>query len=55
MISVKFFAQLREVTGTEGFEIDALDLEGVYQVLADRYPAEVFAQLRGDNVRIAIN
>ena len=27
----------------------------MYQVLADRYPAEVFAQLRGDNVRIAIN
>lgn len=55
MVSVKFFAQLREVTGTEGVEIDAADLNGVFIELAKRYPENVIVQLRGDNVRIAVN
>ena len=55
MVSVKFFAQLREVTGTEGVQVNALDLDGVFIELAKLYPEEVIAQLRGDNVRIAIN
>ena len=55
MVSVKFFAQLREVTGTEGVQVNALDLDGVFIELAKLYPEEVVAQLRGDNVRVAIN
>ena len=55
MVSVKFFAQLREVTGTEGVQVNALDLDGVFIELAKLYPEEVIAQLRGDNVRVAIN
>jgi molybdopterin converting factor subunit 1 len=55
MVSVKFFAQLREVTGTEGVQVDALDLDGVLVELAKLYPEDVVAQLRGDNVRVAIN
>lgn len=55
MVSVKFFAQLREVTGTEGVQDNALDLDGVFIELAKLYPEEVIAQLRGDNVRVAIN
>ena len=55
MVSVKFFAQLREVTGTEGVQVNALDLDGVFVELAKLYPEEVIAQLRGDNVRVAIN
>ena len=55
MVSVKFFAQLREVTGTEGLQINAADLNGVFVELAKQYPEDVIAQLRGDNVRIAIN
>ena len=55
MVSVKFFAQLREVTGTEGLQINAADLNGVFVELAKQYPEDVIAQLRGDNVRVAIN
>ena len=55
MVSVKFFAQLREVTGTEGVQVNALDLDGVFIELAKLYPEEVIVQLRGDNVRVAIN
>jgi len=55
MVSVKFFAQLREVTGTEGVQVNALDLDGVFIELAKLYPEEVIAQLSGDNVRVAIN
>lgn len=55
MVSVKFFAQLREVTGTEGVQVNALDLDGVFIELAKLYPEDVVAQLRGDNVRVAIN
>ena len=55
MVSVKFFAQLREVTGTEGLQINATDLNGVFVELAKHYPEDVIAQLRGDNVRVAIN
>ena len=55
MVSVKFFAQLREVTGTEGVQVNALDLDGVFIELAKLYPEDVIAQLRGDNVRVAIN
>ena len=55
MVSVKFFAQLREVTGTEGVQVNALDLDGVFVELAKLYPEDVVAQLRGDNVRVAIN
>ena len=55
MVSVKFFAQLREVTGAEGVQVNALDLDGVFIELAKLYPEEVIAQLRGDNVRVAIN
>lgn len=55
MVSVKFFAQLREVTGTEALQINAADLNGVFDELAKRYPEDVLAQLRGDNVRIAVN
>ena len=55
MVSVKFFAQLREVTGTEGVQVNSLDLDGVFIELAKLYPEDVVAQLRGDNVRVAIN
>jgi MoaD family protein len=55
MVSVKFFAQLHEVTGTEGVQVNALDLDGVFIELAKLYPEDVVAQLRGDNVRVAIN
>lgn len=55
MVSVKFFAQLREVTGTEGVQVNALDLDGVFIELAKLYPEDVVAQLRVDNVRVAIN
>ena len=55
MVSVKFFAQLREVTGTEGLQINAVDLNGVFVELAKQYPEDVIGQLRGDNVRVAIN
>ena len=55
MVSVNFFAQLREVTGTEGVQVNALDLDGVFIELAKLYPEEAIAQLRGDNVRVAIN
>ena len=55
MVSVKFFAQLREVTGTEGVQVNALDLDDVFVELAKLYPEDVVAQLRGDNVRVAIN
>ena len=55
MVSVKFFAQLREVTGTEGVQVNALDLDGMFIELAKLYPEDVVAQLRGDNVRVAIN
>ena len=55
MVSVKFFAQLREVTGTEGVQVNALDLDGVFVELAKLYPEDDVAQLRGDNVRVAIN
>ena len=55
MVSVKFFAQLREVTGTEGVQVNALYLDGVFIELAKLYPEDVVAQLRGDNVRVAIN
>ena len=55
MVSVKFFAQLREVTGTGGVQVNALDLDGVFIELAKLYPEEVITQLRGDNVRVAIN
>lgn len=55
MVSVKFFAQLREVTGTEGVQVNALDLDGVFVELAKLYPEDVVAQLRGDNVCVAIN
>ena len=43
------------MTGTEGVQVNALDLDGVFIELAKLYPEEVIAQLRGDNVRVAIN
>lgn len=55
MVSVRFFAQLREAVGVEGLEIEAIDLDTVLATLAERYSADVYAQLRADNVRIAVN
>ena len=55
MVSVRFFAELREVVGVAELEIDAMDLDAVFTVLAKTYSADVCAQLRADNVRIAVN
>ena len=55
MVRVRFFAQLREAVGVEGLEIEAIDLDAVLATLAERYPADIYAQLRADNVRIAVN
>ena len=49
MVSVRFFAELREAVGVAELEIDAMDLDAVFTVLAKTYSADVCAQLRADN------
>ena len=55
MVTVKFFAQLRDAVGTDSLQIAAADLEQVYVQLQQSLDSEAWEQLRQDNVRVAVN
>ena len=55
MITVKFFAQLRDAVGTDNLQIAAADLEQVYAQLQQSLDSEAWEKLRQDNVRVAVN
>jgi molybdopterin synthase sulfur carrier subunit len=55
MVTVKFFAQLREIVGVESVQASANDLAQLFVVLEQTLDSEVCAQLRANNVRVAVN
>ena len=55
MVTVKFFAQLRETAGIESVEVAATDLEQLYAVLEQLLGSDISVQLRAENVRVAVN
>ena len=55
MVTVKFFAQLRETAGVESVEVAATDLEQLYTVLEQLLGSDISVQLRAENVRVAVN
>ena len=55
MVTVKFFAQLRETAGSESVEVAATDLEQLYTVLEQLLGSDISVQLRAENVRVAVN
>lgn len=55
MVTVKFFAQLREAAGTDSVEVAATDLEHLYAVLEQVLGPDMSDQLRAENVRVAVN
>ena len=55
MVTVKFFAQLRETAGVESVEVAATDLEQLYAVLEQLLGSDISVQLRAENVRVAVN
>ena len=46
MVTVKFFAQLRDAVGTDSLQIAAADLEQVYAQLQQSLDSEAWEQLR---------
>lgn len=55
MVTVKFFAQLRDAVGADSLQIAAADIEQVYVQLQQALDSEAWEQLRQDNVRVAVN
>ena len=55
MVTVKFFAQLRETAGVESVEVAATDLEQLYTALEQLLDSDISVQLRAENVRVAVN
>ena len=55
MVTIKFFASLREVAGCAEIALDGSSMEDVWQALSEQFAEAVVLELRGDNVRIAHN
>ena len=55
LVSVLFFASLRDEIGESEVELNVHDLEDLRAQLADRYGESKAASLFKDNVRIAVN
>ena len=55
LVSVLFFASLRDEIGESEVELDVRDLEDLRAQLTDRYGESKTASLFKDNVRIAVN
>ena len=55
MVTIRFFAQLRDVVGTDSLQFAADDLEQVYAHLQRTLGSETYTQLRAENVRVAVN
>jgi molybdopterin synthase sulfur carrier subunit len=55
MVTIRFFAQLRDVVGTDSLQFAADDLEQVYAHLRRTLGSETYTQLRAENVRVAVN
>ena len=55
LVSVLFFASLRDEIGESEVELNVQDLEDLRAQLTDRYGESKAASLFEDNVRIAVN
>lgn len=57
-VRVRFFASLREAVGTGEIELpldDAVSLDELMRLLAERLPAAGMEALRAESVRLAVN
>ena len=57
-VCVRFFASLRDKVGMEEMSLplaEPLGLDGILHLLESRLPAQAFAALAGESVRIALN